>query len=376
MNNEIFSQNISVKLTGSGTFLPGKAITIDQVDEYLGELTEAPLKIQSWLKRMKLLMKEMLEVEHYHYAIDPVTREFTDDNISMSVKAARKALKDAGKSAADVELIVYASAHMDQMPTPSVRIQDALGIEECAEFSIHSNCTSAYKAVLLANDLIKNGRYKNALVISSGISSSELRAEYYNQPIVQKESLFLRYFLSDGAGALFFEEADQNSSGLFLQNAYIESIGGNKPSAMNNGRPAYWMNPLEEFEQGRHHLNQLFQEELRKHFHDPDGTVFYKGLKRMIEKYQIDISKLKYFQINFPSKHIADLIIEECEQLGIPRNTMYTKMSSMGYAGPPMAYICIDKIKHEEHLKPGDLVLSFVTEVSKFMQGGFTLEYK
>jgi 3-oxoacyl-[acyl-carrier-protein] synthase III len=376
MNKQIFNSNILVKLTGSGTFLPGLPITIDHVDEYLGELTGAPQKIQSWLKRMKILMKEMLEVEHYYYAIDPVTREFTEDNITMSVKAAHTALKDAGISAEDVELIIYASAHMDQMPTASVRIQEALGIEACAEFSIHANCTSAYKAVLLANDLIKNGRYKNALVISSGISSSELRAEYYNQALVNKESLFLRYFLSDGAGALLFEAADTNAKGLFLQHAYIESIGGKKPSAMNNGRPAYWMNPKDEFEQGRHHLNQLFQEELRKHFHDPDGTVFYKGLKRMIEKYDIDTSKLRYFQVNFPSKHISDLIIEECEQLGISRNTLYTKISSMGYTGPPMAYICLDKIKREEPLEPGDLVLSFVTEVSKFMQGGFSLEYK
>ncbi len=368
--------NIQVKLSGSGTFLPGKPVSIDEVDIYLGELIDAPGKIQGWLKRMKLLMKELLEVKYYYYAIDPVTREFTEDNITMSVKAAQKALKDAGKKTEDVELIIYASAHMDQMPTPSVRIQEALGIEQCAEFSIHANCTSAYKAVLLANDLIKNGRYKNALVISSGMSSSELRAEYYNQSIVKKESLFLRYFLSDGAGALFFERCDNNEHGLYIQHAYVESIGGKKPSAMNNGRPAYWMNPKEEFEQGRHHLNQLFQEELRMHFHDADGTVFYKGLKRMIEKYQIDISRLKYFQVNFPSKHISDLIIEECEQLGIRKETMYTKIATMGYTGPPMAFICLDKIKREEILQPGDLVLSFVTEVSKFMQGGYTLVYK
>lgn len=370
------NNNVKVKLTGSGTFLPGKPISLDEVDYYLGELLLAPKKIQGWLKRMKLLMKELLEVEQYYYAIDPVTREFTEDNITMSVKAAQKALLDAGKKAEDVELIVYASAHMDQMPTASVRIQDALGIEQCAELSIHANCTSAYKAVLLANDLIKNGRYNNALVISSGMSSSELRAEYYNQPIVKKESLFLRYFLSDGAGALFFEKADEKSSGLFLQHAHIESIGGKKPSAMNNGRPAYWMNPKEEYQQGLHHLNQLFQEELRLHFHDSDGTVFYKGLKRMIEKYEIDISKLRYFQVNFPSKHISDLIIEECEQLGIKKDALYTKIASMGYVGPPMAFICLDKIKKEENLQPGDLVLSFVTEVSKFMQGGYCLEYK
>lgn len=368
--------NIHVKLTGSGTFLPGKPVSIDEVDYYLGELLNAPKKIQNWLGRMKLLMKELLEIKYYYYAIDPVSREFTEDNITMSVKAATTALEDAGKKPEEVELIIYASAHMDQMPTPSVRIQAALGIEQCAEFSVHANCTSAYKAVLLANDLIKNGRYKNALVISSGISSSELRAEYYNQQIVKKESLFLRYFLSDGAGALFFERCDNNSQGLYLQHTYIESVGGKKPSAMNNGRPAFWMNPKEEYEQGKHHLNQLFQEELRLHFHDTDGTVFYKGLKRMIEKYNIDISKLRYFQINFPSKHISDLIIEECEQLSIKKETLYSKIATMGYAGPPMAYICLDKIRREEPLNEGDMILSFVTEVSKFMQGGYTLEYK
>ena len=108
---------IYVKLTGSGSFLPGKPIPIEEVDHYLGELTEAPKKLQKWLVRMKDLMKEMLEVDYYHFAIDPKTREFTDDNISMSVKAAKKAIEGAGIHPEDIDLIVYGSAHQDQMPT-------------------------------------------------------------------------------------------------------------------------------------------------------------------------------------------------------------------------------------------------------------------
>jgi len=61
--------------------------------------------------------------------------------------------------------------------------------------------------------------------------------------------------------------------------------------------------------------------------------------------------------------------------LGIPKESLYTRMSSMGYAGPPMVYICLDKMLREEPFASGDLVLSFVTEVSKFMQAGFTLKY-
>ena len=60
----------------------------------------------------------------------------------------------AGLDADDIELIVYGSAHQDQMPTASTRIQEMLGISECAEISVHANCTSAYKALAIAHDMI------------------------------------------------------------------------------------------------------------------------------------------------------------------------------------------------------------------------------
>jgi 3-oxoacyl-[acyl-carrier-protein] synthase III len=262
------------------------------------------------------------------------------------------------------------------MPTASVRIQEELGIKHCSEISIHANCTSAYKAFLVAYDFIRLGRAKTALVLSSNISSSELRAEYYNQDIVKKEELFLRYFLSDGAGAIILQAHDSHSSpGLYVDNVYIESVGGGKPAAMSNKRPAYWMNPKEEYEKGFHHLTQLFNEKLGEHFYENGTSVFFDGLKRMVDLYKIDLTHLKYFQVNFPSKHISELVMEECEKLGIKKETLYTKMSSMGYAGPPMVFICLHKILQEENLEKGDLVLSFVTEVSKFMQAGFSLKY-
>jgi 3-oxoacyl-[acyl-carrier-protein] synthase III len=365
-----------VRLAGTGSYLPGKPIPFEEVDTWLGPITQAPEKVMKWFNRIRPLMKEMIDVEFYHFAFDPVTREYTDDNITMSVKAAQKALANAGMKAEDIDLIVYGSAHQDQMPTASVRIQEALGIEQCAELSLHANCTSAYKAILLAGDLIRNGRCRNALVISSSVSSSELRAEYYNQPLIRKEELFLRYFLCDGAGAAVLKAEDKQVPGLYLEAAFMESIGGKKPSAMNNQRPAYWMNPKEEFDKGYHHLAQMFNEQLRSHFHDADGSVFYKGLKRFLAINPIDTSKIKYFQVNFPSRHISELILDECLSLGIRKETFYSKMSSMGYAGPPMVLICLDRIFREEALSAGDLILSFVTEVSKFMQAGFIMSMK
>lgn len=365
-----------VKIAGSGSFLPGKPIPASEVDRYLGPLPQAPEKIQKWLKRIKLLFAELLEVEYYHFALNPDTRNFTEDNVTMAIKAASGAMADAGVEAKDIDLIVYGSAHQDQMPTASVRIQEGLGIEQCAEISVHANCTSAYKALMIASDMIRNGRYQTALVISSSMSSSELVAEYYNQPLVTKEELFLRYFLSDGAAALVLRAVSEAESGLFVDYTYIESVGGKRPSAMGNKRPAYWMNPKEEFDKGYHHLAQMFQEELSANFHEADGSVFLNGLKRMVANHPIDFKKLRFFQVNFPSKHISELVMDECQQLGIQRETLYSRMATMGYIGPPMALLSLDMIMHEERLLPGDVILSFVTEVSKFMQAGYVLTYR
>lgn len=362
-----------VKIAGSGCFLPGDPIPAQEIEKYLGDLPLAPEPVKKWLKRISSLMRELVEVDYYHFALDPVSRKFTEDNVTMAVKASRMALLDAGTDPGDIDLIVYGSAHQDQMPTASVRIQEMLGIERCAELSVHANCTSAYKALLLASDLVRNGRYKTALVVSSGISSSELVAEYYNQPLIRKEEVFLRYFLSDGAAALVLQRSNSRSNGLFCDYTYMESPGGNKPSAMGNRRPAYFMNPREEYELGYHHLAQMFQDELSRNFHEKDGSIFLNGLRRMLAEHPVDPSSIRFFQVNFPSRHISELIMDECTSLGIPRESLYTKMSTMGYIGPPMALLCLDQIRREEKLRNGDTILSFVTEVSKFMQAGYIL---
>ena len=82
-----------VRIAGTGAFLPGSPFTIDEVDDILGDLTEAPQKIKAWLRRMRDMMKQMVEVENYYYAIDPISHQFTEDNVTMSVKAAAKALE-------------------------------------------------------------------------------------------------------------------------------------------------------------------------------------------------------------------------------------------------------------------------------------------
>ena len=61
--------------------------------------------------------------------------------------------------------------------------------------------------------------------------------------------------------------------------------------------------------------------------------------------------------------------------MGMAPEAFYTKLDELGYSGPPMALICLDKIVREEAFHPGDRIASFVTEVSKFMQAGYVIKY-
>jgi 3-oxoacyl-[acyl-carrier-protein] synthase III len=366
-----------VYIGGTGTYLPGPPIAFDEIEDVLGELTEAPPKIQKWIKRTHPIMKELLDIDTLYYAIDKESGEYVDDNISMSVKSGRKALEMAGVKAEEVELLCYGSAHQDQMPTPSARIQAELGIGYCQEFGVHSNCTSAYKALYLAHKMISSGEVENALVISSNVSSSELRSTYLNQEKLDKASLFLRWFLCDGAGAVFLTADKSKSSGFRLDSTFTESLAGTKPSLMFNHRPAYWMNPKEEYEEARHHLRQEFQNSLSTDiFQEEGGSVFFKGFKRMAEKEKLKPDDIACFQVNMPTKHIIESIMEEAWDWGMKEDVLYSKLDQLGYCGPPMVFISLDKIVREEKYEPDAKIVSFVTEVSYFLQAGYIATYE
>lgn len=367
-----------VKIAGSGSYLPGEPVPFDKIEEILGDLPNAPKRVQKWISEMKPVMQEMLDVKFFHYAYEPISNAFTDDHISMAVKASLKALDAAEMKPSDIDLICYGASYQSQMPTTSVLIQEKLGIENCAEFAIHANCTSAYKAMYIATEMLRSGNYETALVVSSQVSSAILRSGYYNQEKMTREAALLRWFLCDGAGALILTTKDVKAPKITVENNYLESIGGKRAPLMYSGRGGNPTNPLEDYENALHHVSQTFQNMLGSNvFRDdkrPDKSIIFSGIKRMIDKFNIDTVPLRYLQINLPSKQTVEFILEELKDLGIDRSKLYTKLDNFGYSGPPMVFICIDNILREEPMKAGETILSFVTEVSKFMQAGFTLK--
>lgn len=366
-----------VRIAGTSSYLPGKPIKFNEINNYLGKFTKAPMKIQRWTENIQPIMEEMLGIEYCHYAFNSETRAFDEDNLSLSVKAAQLALKDSGIEAKEIDLLIYAGAYSHQIPPVSTRIQEALGIKICGEFHIHSNCTSVYKAIKLAHTFLKTGEYKNALVVSSSVASSCFIPEFYNQEKVTKNDIFLRWYLCDGAGAFVMTADDEKKKGFYLENTYIESAGGEKKSAMYNEYKYHWTNPLLDYENGAHHVKQLYLNEMSEHaFDENKKTIFYNALNRMIDIQKIDLSSLKSFVVNMPSRSVRQQIMEECSDIpGLSEDKFYSAIEKIGYTGPPAAIISIDSILKDKTFENGDLIMSFVMEVSKFMQAGFTIRY-
>jgi len=361
-----------VYLTGIGSFSPGEPVPFDKIEDVLGKITEAPKRVLKRIERMRPIMKEMLGIEYSHYALDPDTRQLTETNVTMSVKSTNKALEVAGMDASRIELIVYAGIFYDYMcPPTSVFVQEALNIPYCAEISIHSNCTAIYKALQVASDLIAYGRYNTALVVTAQLSSPFLRAEYFNQKQLTEEQTVLRWFLSDGAGALLLTSDKPEKPCIKVRDTYLESVGVGIEPSMRMLIGASRSNLPEIYRNGWHHLTQDLKT-VAKLAPELGG----KGVRSMLEKWDLNLSGVKCFFLNIPTKHLMDIGVKIIkDNLNNPDLFFYTKLSTRGYPGAPAIIIALDEYLHDTTLNPGDQLVSFVTESSKWMHAGFILEY-
>lgn len=376
-----------VRIAGTGAYLPGEPVKFHDIESVLGELEEVTPEFKKWYKRTRNLMYQILGMENYYYAIDRETGLCNETCAGMSAKAARQAIEMAGMQPNDIELIVYGGSSNDRFicPPTSAFIQQELGIDYCAEMSIHSNCTATYKGLQVASDLIANGRYKNALVCSSNLVSSALKASYFNQAKLEKNQAILRWFLCDGGGAVVLKAEEEKTPGLYFKDSYVESVGSKYPPHMYNSAGCSSLGALQDYQAGNHHVTQDYRDVSQL-----GPKLFMEGFLKMIDqmknKLGEDVWKKKtmdasYFLVNVPTRHLIDLVAEELllkfKELKDARFDMYySTTEKRGYTGPAAILITLDKLLRTENLRNEEVIVSFVTESSKWMNAGFWLEYQ
>ena len=118
---------------------------------------------------------------------------------SLATDAARGALEHSGVDAADIGLIVLATATPDQtFPSSATKVQAALGIGDCIAFDVHAVCTGFLYALTVADAMLRGGTARNALVIG---------AETFSR-ILDWEDRTTCDLCGDGAGARVLSAED------------------------------------------------------------------------------------------------------------------------------------------------------------------------
>ena len=123
----------------------------------------------------------------------------TETTASLATDACRRALDAAGIAAADIGLIVLATATPDQtFPSSATKVQAALGINDCIAFDVHAVCTGFLYALTVADSMLRSGAATSALVIGSETFSR----------ILDWDDRGTCVLFGDGAGALVLRAED------------------------------------------------------------------------------------------------------------------------------------------------------------------------
>lgn len=366
-----------VAIIGSGSHLPGEPVASADIDRVLGPVPGMSPTLEGRARRLAEAILRRTGVHQRHYALDPVSRRQTETNVSMAAIAAGRALEMAGIPADGVDLLITAGPMADYFcPPTSALLQDRLGIARCTEIEIHSNCTGTPKALQVAFDMLRCGRYRRALVTYSQLSSVFLRAEYFTPGKVGLENLALRWIMSDGSGALLLE---RDAAGIELIDVHVESIGGDEPPGMagfSHGGFAH-DHPLD----GAGLLpaiaaagaQQVSQDIARVSKLAPVHLV--DGLAAMLAAAGVEGDRVGEFLLGIPGRHFVADAIRDHFHAAIatdPEGRLdFTWVDDFGYCGGATMLVQFDRLVRSGRLAPGMIVAAYLEESSKWMSGGF-----
>ncbi|WP_020677371.1 beta-ketoacyl-ACP synthase 3 [Geopsychrobacter electrodiphilus] len=146
--------------------------------------------------------------------------------------ACARALAAAGKTAAEVGLIIFGSCSFDQIvPNSASRVQQLLGADNAACMDLNTACTSGMYALSVATAMIRTGVVQSALVIGAEVTSSMM--DWSNRDVA--------VLFGDGAAAFYLEGSEHKagvvaeSLGCFGKNRDILDVAGWGQKYANQG---------------------------------------------------------------------------------------------------------------------------------------------
>jgi len=367
-----------VYITQTSHFLPNEPVSNEEMEAYLGMINGAPSR-----SRRIVLRNNGIQCRYYAMTPEGIA---THTNAQMAALAVRALFENPTLELPQLELLCCGTSSPDQlMPSHGVMVHGWLPEAGPIEvLSPSGNCCSGMHALKYAWLAVKTGEAQRAVTTGSERLSRILRADSFQeeashlarleeQPYIAFEKEFLRWMLSDGAGAWLLSPRPR-SQGPSLRIDWIESVsyahrieacmyqGADK---LEDGSLKSYMDyqPQEILQQSILSIKQDVKL-LSQHI----VSFGFDKLKVICEKRGLDTAALTYFIPHISSEFFRPKIAAKLAQNGmaIPDEKWYSNLATKGNVGAASVYLMVDELFHSGRLKAGDTLLLVVPESARF----------
>lgn len=359
-----------VYITSIGAFLPNAPVSNAEMEDFLGKVHGKPS-----LVRERILKQN--GIQSRHYALNK-QQESTHSNAQLAASAVNAALAKSALRPKDVQLLSTGTTQGD-LPVPGFAsmVHGELDFSSCEVASFQSVCASGMMALKNAFAQIKSEEKQNAVCVGSDFASRLFKASRFESQgleVVSFDTEFLRWMLSDGAGACVLENR-KKENGLSLRIDWIDlkSHAHEFPVCMYTGKndnknpeePTWLDYPDYEsasaagainLKQDIRLLDQVVQ----------TGVAHYFEL---IDKGQIDVVNTDWLCCHYSSDYFKEPIRELMRKGGavIPDEKWFSNLATKGNTGAASIYIMLEELLYSGKLKAGDTILCMVPESGRFI---------
>ncbi|MBL7767226.1 MAG: beta-ketoacyl-ACP synthase III [Chitinophagaceae bacterium] len=369
-----------VYITRLSSFLPNEPVSNDQMEDYLGKINGRPSKAKGIILRNN-------QIKTRYYAIDKRTGKSTHTNYQLAARCI-EGLMDKDFKKDDIELLACGCVAPDQLlPSHAAMVHGELRCRPTEIVSISTACCAGIQAFKYAFMSVKSGNSTNAVAVGSEKVSGWLKADKFDaeaddlkhleeNPIIAFEKDFLRWMLSDGAGAALMQNKP-NENGLSLRVDWVDVI-----SYANQIEPCMYAGCEKNDDGSLTGWAELTPHEwaARSIFAFKQDTrllgeniVKWGGLmwKKVCEKHQVDVNKLTYFLPHLSSEYFRPKIMEELGKTGfpIPEDKFFTNLTRVGNIGSASPYVMLEELFNGGKIKKGDVIVLMVPESARFSYG-------
>jgi len=368
-------------ITRSSVCLPNAPVENDQVEAILGQVGERP-------SRARRVVQRSNGIRRRYYVIDPATGKPNYTNASLTA-AAVKGLVHDGFALDEIACLACGTSNPDQlMPNHAVMVHGELGAPVCEVVATAGVCVSGATALKYGWMSVMSGAAPNAVVTGSEVASLGLLAQNYDaEPLNGAEILearselafekdFLRWMLSDGAGALLIEPAPRPGLNLRVEWIDIFSYAHLLPACMYVGAEKQadgalrgWMlySAREREAKSIFALKQdvrLLNDEVIEH-------TLVKPLARVAAQRALSPGDVDWFLPHYSSEYFRAPVADGLARAGlpIPQERWFTNLERVGNVGSASIYIMLDELLKSGRLRDGQRLLCWVPESGRFSSG-------